>query len=42
MTEGAEVICDVCGSSRVIEIKCKVVCANCGTVLKTCSDLDIG
>ena len=32
-------VCDVCGSTNVREIKCKVVCLNCGTILKTCSDL---
>ena len=32
-------VCDVCGSTNVREIKCKVVCQNCGTILKTCSDL---
>ena len=23
----------------VVEIKCKVVCRNCGTILKSCADL---
>lgn len=32
-------VCEVCGSTNVKEIKCKVVCQNCGTILKTCSDL---
>ena len=32
-------VCEVCGSNNVKEIKCKVVCQNCGTILKTCSDL---
>jgi hypothetical protein len=32
-------VCDVCGSSDIKEIKCKVVCQNCGTILKTCADL---
>ena len=32
-------VCDVCGSSNVKEIKCKLVCQNCGTILRTCSDL---
>lgn len=31
--------CDICGSSDVMEIKCKVVCRNCGTILMSCSDL---
>jgi hypothetical protein len=34
-----EIICDVCGSPKIIEIKCKVICGNCGAVLRTCSDL---
>jgi hypothetical protein len=32
-------VCDICGSNRVVEIKCKVVCLNCGTILKSCADL---
>lgn len=32
-------VCDICGSNRVVEIKCKVVCQNCGTILKSCADL---
>ena len=32
-------VCDVCGSSNIKEIKCKVVCQNCGTILKSCADL---
>jgi hypothetical protein len=32
-------VCDVCGSSNVKEIKCKLICQNCGTILKSCSDL---
>jgi hypothetical protein len=31
--------CDVCGSTKVLEIKCKVICQNCGTILKSCADL---
>jgi len=31
--------CDICGSTDVREIKCKVVCGNCGTILKSCADL---
>ncbi len=34
-----EVVCDFCGSSKLIEIRCKVICGNCGAVLRTCSDL---
>jgi rubredoxin len=36
----AEETCDVCGSTNIKEIKCKVVCQNCGTILKSCADLD--
>ena len=32
-------VCDVCGSASLMEIKCKVVCQNCGTILKSCADL---
>jgi hypothetical protein len=34
-------VCDVCGSSRVIEIKCKLICQNCGTILRSCADLSV-
>jgi hypothetical protein len=33
------VLCDVCGSPRLQEIRCKIVCRNCGTILRSCSDL---
>ena len=39
MSGEAEVVCDVCGSTLVVEIKCKVICQNCGTILKSCADL---
>jgi hypothetical protein len=32
-------LCDVCGSSQVREIKCKLICQNCGTILRSCADL---
>jgi hypothetical protein len=32
-------VCDVCGSSDIKPFKCKLVCQNCGAILKTCSDL---
>lgn len=32
-------VCDVCGSLEIVEIKCKVMCRNCGTILRSCSDL---
>jgi hypothetical protein len=31
--------CDRCGVAAVVERKCKVVCLNCGTILKSCADL---
>jgi hypothetical protein len=34
-------VCDVCGSSDIKEIKCKVICQNCGTILKSCADLEL-
>lgn len=33
-------VCDVCGSTDIKEVKCKVICQNCGTILKTCADLE--
>lgn len=35
----AEETCDVCGSTNIKEIKCKVICQNCGTILRSCADL---
>ena len=35
------VVCDVCGSSDVQAFKCKLICLNCGTILRTCSDLAV-
>lgn len=32
-------VCDVCGSANIKEIKCKVICQNCGTILRSCADL---
>jgi rubredoxin len=32
-------LCDVCGSTDIVEIKCKIMCRNCGTILRSCSDL---
>jgi len=34
-----EIVCDICGSTDVEEIRCKVICRNCGTILKSCADL---
>ena len=33
-------VCDVCGSTDIKEIKCKLICQNCGTILKSCADLN--
>jgi ribosomal protein L37AE/L43A len=35
----ANEVCDICGSVAVKEIKCKLICQNCGTILKSCADL---
>ena len=32
-------VCDVCGSADIKQFKCKLICQNCGAILKTCSDL---
>ncbi len=32
-------VCDVCGFAQLVQIKCKVQCRNCGTILRSCSDL---
>jgi len=34
-------VCDVCGSANVQEIKCKLICGNCGTILRSCADLGV-
>ena len=34
-------VCDVCGSTNLKEIKCKLVCQNCETILRTCADLAV-
>ena len=38
----AEETCDVCGSTNIKEFKCKLVCLNCGTILRSCADLEGG
>jgi len=38
----AEEACDICGSTNIKEIKCKLVCQNCGTILRSCADLGGG
>ena len=31
--------CPVCGGGPLREIRCKVICANCHTILQSCADL---
>ena len=31
--------CDLCGAMALVERKCKVICMNCGSILRTCADL---
>jgi hypothetical protein len=31
--------CDICGSTRLVWRRCKLVCENCHTILKSCADL---
>jgi len=31
--------CDVCGSGDLAEVRCKVICTNCRTILQSCADL---
>ena len=31
--------CDVRGATALREIKCKVICRNCGTFVQSCADL---
>jgi hypothetical protein len=37
--EPAPTLCDICGSSDLAEIRCKVICRNCKTILQSCADL---
>jgi hypothetical protein len=32
-------VCDVCGAAALVHLKCKVICRNCGTIIKSCADL---
>jgi hypothetical protein len=34
-----EDICEVCGSTDVVWRQCKLLCRNCGTIVKSCADL---
>lgn len=34
-----DAVCEICGSTKLAEIRCKTICLNCHTILKTCSDL---
>jgi hypothetical protein len=31
--------CDICGSPKIVWRNCKLLCENCGTMLKSCADL---
>lgn len=31
--------CPVCGAGPLQEVRCKVICANCRTILQSCADL---
>ena len=31
--------CDICGSTKIVWRNCKLLCQNCGTMLKSCADL---
>jgi len=31
--------CDICGSTDLADLRCKVICRNCHTILKSCADL---
>jgi hypothetical protein len=37
-----EDICEVCGSVDVVWLKCKLMCRNCGSIVKSCADLVAG
>lgn len=32
-------ICDICGREELYELKCKVVCGNCRSIVRSCADL---
>ena len=32
--------CDVCGCDTLYELRCKVVCGNCRSIVRSCADLD--
>lgn len=34
-------ICEVCGSTEVVWRQCKLLCLNCGAIVKSCADLDL-
>lgn len=31
--------CPVCGATSLQEIRCKVICLNCRTIVQSCADL---
>lgn len=32
-------VCDVCGREALYELRCKVVCGNCRSIVRSCADL---
>jgi hypothetical protein len=34
--------CPVCGVAALVELRCKVICANCRTIVQICADLAEG
>jgi hypothetical protein len=31
--------CDVCNAAALVERKCKVICLNCHSIVRSCADL---
>ena len=31
--------CPICGSARLLALRCKVICQGCRTILQSCADL---
>jgi hypothetical protein len=34
-------VCERCGVAALTERNCKVICLNCGTIVKSCADLHL-
>lgn len=39
MPRGEAEECPVCGSTTLDEIRCKTICRNCHTIVRSCADL---